>query len=139
VSSTSEALLGPAAAPDRPAEEPETALAHATERVPTGRTDDTAEAARAGLIGASFAFAGVVVLLDAGGGLAGIVPLERLLAAPPDTRLAELADHDAPVVAPGAEQEAVARAAQSTAAPWRSSTSAGDSSPSSRRPRCSVS
>jgi magnesium transporter len=104
------APIGPAAAPDRLATGPETALAHATDCVPTARPDDTAAAARAGLSEASFAFAGVVVLLDAVGGLAGIVPLERLLAAAPHARLTELADHDPPLVAPGTEQEAVAHA-----------------------------
>jgi magnesium transporter len=99
----------PAAAEWEP-ERRDSALAHATDRVPTARPGDTATAVRAGLSGASFAFAGVVVLLDDERTLVGVVPLERILAAPPSTRLADLADRGAPVVAPDAEQEAVAQA-----------------------------
>jgi hypothetical protein len=81
-----------------------------TDRVPTARPGETAAAARAAMSGASFAFAGVVVLLDDDRVPAGAVPLERVLAAPPHTRLADLADRALPVVAPDAEQEAVAHA-----------------------------
>jgi magnesium transporter len=109
---TSAAPISPAAArrtESRPAQR-ETALAHATDSVPTARPDDTTASARAGLSEASFAFAGVVILLDDDRVLVGVVPLERLLAAPPHARLAELADRDAPVAAPDTGQEAVAQA-----------------------------
>jgi len=98
----------PAAAESEP-ERRETALAHATGRVPTARPGDTAAAARSDLKD-SFAFAGVVVLLDDERLLVGVVPIERLLAAPPATCMTDLADCDVPVVAPDAQQEAVAQA-----------------------------
>jgi magnesium transporter len=84
-----------------------TAAQHATREVPTARPGDTAGAARAALAGRRFDYAGSVIVLD-GERYAGMVSIERLLAAPADTPLDALVDPDAPVVAPGIHQERAA-------------------------------
>ena len=77
---------------------------HSTRRVPIASERDRAGAVRERLIGGEFDAAGEVVVLD-GQRLAGLVPIERLLAAPVAAPLAELMDPDPPAVAPGTPQE----------------------------------
>lgn len=80
---------------------------HATRSVPVARPDATARAARADLLGGRFEFAGDVAVVD-GGTFAGLLPVERLLAARDDERIADLMDAGAPRVAAGADQEVAA-------------------------------
>jgi magnesium transporter len=82
--------------------------AHATLRVPIAGPGDEAGAVRAGLVGGRFDFAGDVVVLDDGGGLAGLVPIERLLAAPASEPLREIMDPEPPAVVPETAQELAA-------------------------------
>ena len=80
---------------------------HATTKIPTARSEQLVDEVREGLIGQSFDHAGdVAVFRDKT--LAGLLPLERLLAADPATRIADLMDPTPPVVVPAADQEAVA-------------------------------
>jgi magnesium transporter len=51
------------------------------------------------------------------GSLAGLAPIERLLAAPEDAVLADVMDSDPPVVAPGTRQERAAWLASQRAEP----------------------
>ena len=83
------------------------ALDHATIDVPTARPDETAAAVREGLLGRAYACADDVAVLD-GRTLCGVLPIERLLAAPADARIAALMDADPPVVTPSTDQERVA-------------------------------
>jgi len=84
-----------------------TAAEHATTRVPVARPAQSVGEARDALAGQSFDCADDVAVLE-GSALVGVVPIERLLAAPPDARIADVMDPDPPVVAPGADQEVVA-------------------------------
>lgn len=70
---------------------------HVTRRVPTAGPDDTAGRVLDGLRGFAFDTAAVVAVLQ-DEGLAGLVTLERLLAAPADTPVRRLMDADPPVV-----------------------------------------
>jgi magnesium transporter len=81
-----------------------TAVDHASADVPTAGPEEIAGEIRAALAGQSFDSADSVVVLE-GGRFVGIVPIERLLAAPAEVSLAELVDPDSPVVAPGTDQE----------------------------------
>jgi magnesium transporter len=80
---------------------------HATERVPTARPGQQIGEVRAELAGRKFDSAGDVVVLE-GEALAGVVPIERLLAADEAIPIAEVMDSEPPVVAAGADQELVA-------------------------------
>jgi magnesium transporter len=80
---------------------------HATARVPVARPGDTAGAVRAAIAGNRYDSVGDVAVLESGR-LAGIVPIEALIAAPDGARVAELMDADPPVVTPDADQESVA-------------------------------
>jgi magnesium transporter len=79
----------------------------ATRRVPTAGADETAGAARAALAGSVYDSADDVAVLD-GERLAGLVPIERLLAAPEDRPLVAIMDSDPPVVGPETDQERAA-------------------------------
>ena len=83
------------------------ARAHATKAVPLARPDQSAGEVLRMLPGRRFASADDIVVLE-GSSLAGLVPMARLLAAPPDAVIGRLMDADPPVVAPGADQEEVA-------------------------------
>ena len=79
----------------------------ATRRVPTARAAETAGAARAALVGNVYDSADDVAVLD-GDRLAGLVPIEQLLAAPEDRPLGAIMDPDPPVVGPETDQERAA-------------------------------
>ena len=79
----------------------------ATRRVPTAGADETAGAARAALAGSVYDSADDLAVLD-GDQLAGLVPIEQLLAAPEERPLAAIMDTDPPVVAPETDQERTA-------------------------------
>lgn len=83
------------------------AAAHATRRVPVARPGATAGDTRRELLGGDFEFAGDVAVLD-GERFAGLLPVERLIAARDEQRVDELMDADAPRVAPGTDQEVAA-------------------------------
>lgn len=85
----------------------ETAAAHAEARVPMAFPDERAEGVRRALAGRRFECASHVVVCD-GARFLGILPIEDLLAAPADARAGDLMDGDAPVVAPGVDQEIAA-------------------------------
>jgi magnesium transporter len=83
------------------------AAAHATRSIPLARPDETAATARRNLLAGRYEFAADVAVLD-GERFAGLLPLERLLAAGDAERIDELMDADAPRVAPGTDQEIAA-------------------------------
>lgn len=85
----------------------ETAAQHASLRVPVVRPTDSAEWARHSLVGQVFDAASHLVVLD-GQRFCGVLRLEDLLAAEGETRVSDLMDPDAPVVAPGVDQEIAA-------------------------------
>ncbi|PXY36981.1 magnesium transporter [Prauserella flavalba] len=87
-----------------------TAAAHATARVPVAAPDDGVDAVLSGLRGQRFDSAAVVAVCR-GTRLAGLVTIERLLAADRDATVAAVMDPDPPVVAPGTHQERAAWAA----------------------------
>jgi magnesium transporter len=80
---------------------------HATLRVPTARPRQTVAEVRDSLPGADFDCADDVAVVD-DGAFVGIVPIERLLAAPARAAIADVMDSDPPVVTPDADQESVA-------------------------------
>ena len=80
---------------------------HATARVPVARPGQTAGDVRDAMAGVSYDCADDVAVLE-GQRLVGIVPIEVLMAAAQDARLAELMDDDPPVVTPAIDQESVA-------------------------------
>lgn len=86
----------------------ETASMHVTRNVPvldpSARAGDTI-----GTLQGSHYDSVSHVVVCRGETFCGIVRLEDLLAAPPDARLSELMDRDAPVVMPGIDQEVAAR------------------------------
>jgi magnesium transporter len=79
----------------------------ATGRVPVAAPSESAESVLAAMVGASFECADDVAVLD-NRRLVGVVPIERLLAAEPGTRMSDLMDADPPVVTPDADGERVA-------------------------------
>jgi magnesium transporter len=84
-----------------------TAAARATADVPVARPDDLVDTVLHDLRGRRFASASVVaVCVDRR--LAGLVTIERLLAAPRDAVIGTVMDPDPPVVGPGTDQEAAA-------------------------------
>ena len=84
-----------------------TAAAHATARVPVARPAQAVAEVRAALAGQAYDCADDVAVLD-GLVLVGVLPIERLLGAPADARVADVMDADPPVVAPGTDQEVAA-------------------------------
>lgn len=96
----------------------ETAAHHACDQVPVFTRGRRADEVRQQLVGQRFESASHVVVCDHQKFL-GMVRIEDLLAAPADTTLGDLMDRDAPVVAPGVDQEArMARHAQRRVWPW---------------------
>jgi magnesium transporter len=85
----------------------EIAAEHATVRVPVAGRLERVGDVRDALVGEIYDCVDDVAVLDADA-LVGIVPIERLLAAPADARIADVMETDPPVVAPGADQEQVA-------------------------------
>jgi magnesium transporter len=83
-----------------------TAKARATTRVPLSRPDQTAGEIRAALAGETFDCVDDIAVLE-GGRLVGIVPMETLLAAPPDAEMARIMDSDPPAVEAGTDAEDV--------------------------------
>ena len=83
------------------------ALDHATRAVPTAHPEQSVAEVRSGLAGRSFESAVDVAVLD-GDLLAGVVPIERVLAAQPETRVGELMDPAPPVVTEREDEEVAA-------------------------------
>jgi magnesium transporter len=83
------------------------AWSHATTRVPTTHPEQLAGDVRAALAGSEFECADDLAVLREGR-LAGILPIERLLAAAAGDRVSAIMDADPPAVTPGADQESVA-------------------------------
>lgn len=85
---------------------------YVTTNVPTCRANDRAGEVRDALLRGSYDSVGDIAVLDPGpqGGqrLLGLIPVERLLAAPADQVAEGLMDADHPVVAPGLDQEKAA-------------------------------
>jgi magnesium transporter len=80
--------------------------------VPVCTSSTTAGALHRMLVGTHYdSAADVAVCVSTNGSsrrLLGLVPLERVLSAPPEASAGELMDSDPPVIAPGADQEAAA-------------------------------
>jgi magnesium transporter len=89
----------------RPSQQPAEALA--VPAVPRARAAETAGAVRAALVGEAFDCADEVAVVEAGR-LVGLVPIARLLSAPPDVVIHEIMDRDPPIVSPGSDQEQAA-------------------------------
>ncbi|MFI7707535.1 magnesium transporter [Nonomuraea sp. NPDC049480] len=87
---------------------PTTAVEHVVTRVPVFAPEVNAGQARERMLGERFDTASDAVVLDPAGLLVGMINIERLLAAPHDMPLSELADTDPPVVLPGVDQEVAA-------------------------------
>jgi magnesium transporter len=85
----------------------ETAAEHATTRVPVAGILQRAGDVRQLLAGQRYDCATHVVVCD-GDAFRGIVPIEDLLFAAPDAQMESLLDSQAPVVAPGIDQEVAA-------------------------------
>jgi magnesium transporter len=85
----------------------ESAAHHATRSVPIADPGATAGEVLAALAGGAFECAAHVVVCE-GERFRGIVRIEDLLPAGPDTRITALMDADAPAVAPGTDQEIAA-------------------------------
>ena len=83
------------------------ALDHATRDVPVARPEQAVAEVTGTLPGTAFVSASDVAVLD-GEILVGVIALERLLAAGPDERIADVMDSDPPTVAPGDDQEVAA-------------------------------
>jgi magnesium transporter len=83
-----------------------TAKARATLRVPFAAPAQTAGEVRAGLTGQVFECADDIAVVE-DGRLVGIVPIEKLLAASADSRMATVMDADPPTVEPGTDVEQV--------------------------------
>jgi magnesium transporter len=83
------------------------AATYVTRNVPTAKPDDDAGSTWSGLAGTDFESVHDIAVLR-GTTLAGIVSIERLLAAPSDTKLGDLMDPDPAVVTGGTHQEQVA-------------------------------
>lgn len=85
----------------------ETAAEHVSRDVPVFAPQDLAESVLAALTGRRYACASLIVVCE-GAIFQGVVRMEDLLAAAPGTPLVALMDRDAPVVAPGVDQEVAA-------------------------------
>lgn len=90
-----------------------TALAYATTRVPQTHPDDTAADIlhQLGRGGRYDSMTDVAVIET--GRLVGLIPIERLFAAPPEAPASAIMDHDPPVIGPGVDQETAAAKAVS--------------------------
>lgn len=88
----------------------EIAAEHACARIPIVSPDSRADAVRRSLEGQSYESATHVVVCEDHQFL-GIITIEDLLAASAETTMNELMDREAPVVAPGVDQEIAARRA----------------------------
>ncbi|HKA69885.1 MAG TPA: magnesium transporter [Actinomycetes bacterium] len=84
-----------------------TAAEHVSTAVPVVSADATAEGALAAMRGQRFDSAAIVAVCR-DGALVGIVSIERLLAATPDTVIGELMDTHPPTVGAGTDQELAA-------------------------------
>jgi magnesium transporter len=84
-----------------------TSAEHATARVPIAGPAQSVGEARAALAGQEYECAEDLAVLD-GTALVGVVPIERLLGAPEQARIADVMDADPPVVAAGEDQEVAA-------------------------------
>jgi magnesium transporter len=85
----------------------ETAAEHATANVPVAGGIQTAASVRTVLAGQRYDSASHIVVCE-DSRFRGMVTIEALLSAPPDATLESLMDRDAPVVAPGVDQEVAA-------------------------------
>ena len=85
----------------------ESAAEHACTNVPIADPVDRADTVRRALLGRRYECASHVIVSDEGR-FCGIVRVEDLLAAPAESTMAALMDVDAPVVAPGVDQEVAA-------------------------------
>jgi magnesium transporter len=85
----------------------ESAMQHVCTNVPVVRPERLAEAVRQQMVGQRYDSASHIAVCESRKFL-GVVTLEDLLAAPADATLGELMDRDAPVVAPGVDQEVAA-------------------------------
>ena len=83
------------------------AAAHVAVRVPRAGPGDRAGDVRSSLAGERFDCADDIAVLD-GERIVGLLPIERLLAAPAGAQVGCIMDPEPPVVAPGHDQEAVA-------------------------------
>jgi magnesium transporter len=81
-----------------------TAAAHVTRAVPVARPDDTAATVLKAMQGKSFECASVIAVCNTDR-LAGLVTVERLLGAEPQTPVRRIMDAKPPKVAPGTDQE----------------------------------
>jgi magnesium transporter len=86
----------------------EVAIEHATALVPTATAQEEASAVRGRMLGEEYECAEDVAVLDGTRRLVGVVPIERLIAAPQGVLIESLMDGDPPVVGPDTNQEAVA-------------------------------
>jgi magnesium transporter len=84
-----------------------TAAQHTSTKVPVATPDATVDDLLASLRGQVFDSAAVIAVCN-GGRLAGLVTIERLLAAAPGARLSDVMDPQPPTVAPGTDQERAA-------------------------------
>ena len=85
----------------------ETAIEHASMRVPVAVPGSRVGNVRGGLLGQRFESAGSVAVCE-DGRLVGLLSMEELLAAPDEALAADIMDADPPVVAPGVDQEVAA-------------------------------
>ena len=83
---------------------PDTALRHATTRIPTAAANDLVSSTLDGLRGGRFDSAAAVAVLEEDR-LVGVATIERLFAAADGATLGDLIDATPPVVAPEADQE----------------------------------
>ncbi|HET8862133.1 MAG TPA: CBS domain-containing protein, partial [Solirubrobacterales bacterium] len=80
---------------------------HSTDRVPVVSPSQSTAEARRHMVGKSFDFVDEIVVLDQGR-LVGLVALTRLLEAPEEKLLGDLADPDSVVIRPGESEEGAA-------------------------------
>ncbi|GIW86372.1 MAG: magnesium transporter [Isosphaeraceae bacterium] len=85
----------------------ETAAQHACASVPVVTAGDRVADVRQGLVGHQYESASHIIVCDSGR-YRGIVRIEDLLSAPGDATIVGLMDREAPVVAPGVDQEVAA-------------------------------
>jgi magnesium transporter len=85
----------------------ETAAQHACRQVPVVTPDRRADVVRQQMWGQPYESASHIIVCDDGKFL-GVVRIEDLLSAPADATMGDLMDRDAPVVAPGVDQEVAA-------------------------------
>lgn len=87
---------------------PESALAHASQRVPTAQPSESAGDIRRRLIGGDrFSSTADIVVLEENR-LVGMIRIEDLLASAEETRASSIMDSDPPLIGPGVDQETAA-------------------------------